>query len=122
MRCAEPAKSAQPKQKEKSYGRDPRVQLPGEAVADWEAPAAGSLGRISSTPELEAALAVAQKSSKLVVLKYFAPWCSSCKSIEAKFARTAKANTETADFYVVGAEALAPGPHRSLPWSAARRR
>jgi len=106
---------------EKSYGKDPRTTLTGEAVSGWEVPPAGKLGRITSVPELQAALDAAQGSSKLVVIKYFAPWCSSCKSIEAKFVRTAKANAEAAHFYSVGAR-RPPPPNRGSPPRAARAR
>ena len=66
------------------YGRDPRSgsALSGEPGAGWAVPATGSLGQIASLPELVAALAAAEgrsKKKKLVVVKFYAPWCSSCK-------------------------------------------
>mmetsp|Transcript_25159 Transcript_25159/g.51118 ORF Transcript_25159/g.51118 Transcript_25159/m.51118 type:complete len:212 (-) Transcript_25159:67-702(-) len=92
------------------YGKDPRPELlqAGEPVAGWAVPSAGNLGQITSVPELTAALAAAQASSKLVVVKFFAPWCSSCKAIEARFARTARANADVADFYAVDFSACKP--------------
>jgi len=88
------------------YGRDPRSgsALSGEPGAGWAVPATGSLGQIASLPELVAALAAAEgrsKKKKLVVVKFYAPWCSSCKAIESRFARTARANADAADFYSV---------------------
>ena len=62
------------------YGKDPRPSLAsGEPAAGWVVPAAGSLGQIASVPELDAALAAAEGRSKVVVVKFFAPWCTSCK-------------------------------------------
>ena len=62
------------------YGKDPRPLLTsGEPAAGWVAPAKGSLGQITSVPELDAALAAAEERSKVVVVKFFAPWCTSCK-------------------------------------------
>ena len=62
------------------YGKDPRPLLTsGEPAAGWVAPASGSLGQITSVPELDAALAAAEERSKVVVVKFFAPWCTSCK-------------------------------------------
>ena len=59
------------------------------------------LGEIRSVGELSAAVAGASSNSKLTVIKFFAPWCSSCKSIEPRFDRTARAQAENADFYKV---------------------
>ena len=62
------------------YGKDPRPLLTsGEPAAGWVVPATGSLGQIASVSELDAALAAAEERSKVVVVKFFAPWCSSCK-------------------------------------------
>mgnify|MGYP002850811916 FL=1 len=62
------------------YGKDPRPLLTsGEPAAGWVVPAKGSLGQITSVPELDAALAAAEERSKVVVVKFFAPWCTSCK-------------------------------------------
>lgn len=62
------------------YGKDPRPLLTsGDPAAGWVVPAKGSLGQIASVPELDAALAAAEERSKVVVVKFFAPWCTSCK-------------------------------------------
>lgn len=62
------------------YGKDPRPSLAsGEPAAGWVVPATGSLGQIANVPELDAALAAAEGRSKVVVVKFFAPWCTSCK-------------------------------------------
>merc|ERR1719217_1019093 len=85
-----------------SYVQDPRPGQGFDAAENWAGPPpAGSLGTLSSVPELNSAIAGGQGSSKLTVIKFFAPWCSSCKSIEPKYARTAKQQSENADFYVV---------------------
>jgi thiol-disulfide isomerase/thioredoxin len=84
------------------YGKDPRPSLAsGEPAAGWVVPATGSLGKIANVPELDAALAAAEGRSKVVVVKFFAPWCTSCKAIESRFARTARVNGDAADFYSV---------------------
>ena len=85
-----------------SYGVDPREQFGSGEDERWEGPpAAGTLGSITSIRELSSAVASAEADSKFVVIKFFAPWCTSCKAIEARFARTAKAQGEEANFYVI---------------------
>ena len=68
------------------YGKDPRPLLTsGEPAPGWVVPATGSLGQIASVPELDAALAAAEGRSHVVVVKFFAPWCTSCKVRQVKY-------------------------------------
>ena len=85
-----------------SYGVDPREQFGSSGDELWEGPpAAGTLGSITSIRQLSSAVASAEAHSKYVVIKFYAPWCTSCKAIEARFLRTAKAQGDDADFYVI---------------------
>ena len=85
-----------------SYGEDPREQFGSSGDERWEGPpAAGTLGSITSIRELSSAVESAEADSKFVVIKFFAPWCTSCKAIEARFSRAAKAQGADANFYVI---------------------
>merc|ERR550514_2219109 len=75
------------------------------AEADSEvgpAPPASPSGVVSltSVTELERALEEAQESSRLCVIKFYAPYCSACLAVKSKFQRAAKNNPEHAFFEV----------------------
>ena len=56
---------------------------------------------LTTVPELEDALAEAQALNRLCVVKVYAPWCKTCRAIEPKYKRVAKANSDEIDFYEV---------------------
>lgn len=56
---------------------------------------------LTTVPELEAAMAAAHAAGRLVVVKFYAPWCSACRVIQPKFKRLARAYPEGVDFFEV---------------------
>lgn len=60
--------------------------------------------RIASHEEYVRALS--ENENQLVVLKFFAPWCRSCKAMDVKYRRLALEN-ENVRFYEVGVNLLA---------------
>ena len=56
---------------------------------------------ISNDDRERDALAEAQALNRLCVVKVYAPWCKTCRAIEPKYKRVAKANSDEIDFYEV---------------------
>ena len=56
---------------------------------------------LTTVPELEDAVAEAHALNRLCVVKVYAPWCKTCRAIEPKYKRVAKANSGEIDFYEV---------------------
>ena len=56
---------------------------------------------LTTVPELEDALAEARALNRLCVVKVYAPWCKTCRAIEPKYKRVARANSDEIDFYEV---------------------
>merc|ERR1719298_249298 len=50
---------------------------------------------------LSTAAAEARALNRLCVVKVYAPWCKTCRAIEPKYKRVAKANSDEIDFYEV---------------------
>ena len=63
-------------------------------------PAPRAVKTIGSVWELDEAILDAQQSERLMVVKFFAPWCRSCKSIKPRFDKLARARDDIA-FYEV---------------------
>ena len=97
---------------QRSYGRDPRTangKPEQEAIdlgiveAEGPHPSASSMHEIRplrSVTELEAAIEKAG-DSRLVVLKFYARWCKSCKAIKPRFERIVTKLGDSCDFYEV---------------------
>jgi len=97
----------------RSYGRDPRPaneRKPGQEAIDLETalaegphPSASTLPEVRplrTVEELEAALEKAG-DSRLVVLKFYARWCKSCKATKPRFERLVIKLADSCDFYEV---------------------
>jgi len=95
---------------QRSYGVDPRERTGkpereasevANALAEEPHASASTLDFIKplrSVEELEAALAKAG-SQRLVVIKFYARWCKSCKAIKPRFERIATKLSAQCDFY-----------------------
>ena len=56
---------------------------------------------ITSMPSFEDALSTATAEGKVLVVKYYAPWCMACRSVKLKYKTAADKRTAFADFYEV---------------------
>ena len=84
--------------------RSPAIRAFTDEEAGLSTAAAAARPHISpltTVPELEDALAEAQALNRLCVVKVYAPWCKTCRAIEPKYKRVAKANSDEIDFYEV---------------------
>ena len=65
-----------------------------QANTEGEAVQASAVSQIFSSSDLNAARAEAAANEQLLVVKFFAPWCRSCKSIQAKFSKLARSTPQ----------------------------
>ena len=95
------------------YGRDPRLSPNVTLAADEDdvpEPGPGmspSVRNLATVAQLDVAVQRGRESGRLAVVKFYAPWCVSCKAIKPKFERAARAN-DAADFYEVDFVAARP--------------
>ena len=66
-----------------------------------------SVRNLATVAQLDVAVQRGRESGRLAVVKFYAPWCVSCKAIKPKFERAARAN-DAADFYEVDFVAARP--------------
>ena len=64
------------------------------ATTEGEAVPASAVSQIFSSSDLNAARAEAAANEQLLIVKFFAPWCRSCKSIQAKFSKLARSTPQ----------------------------
>ena len=99
---------------EYEYGRDPRFAPPWianntELLAELKASStakpksaaeskSAAVTSVQTLADFEAAMARAQATNKLLVVKYYAPWCRACLAIKPNFERVANAYVSGADF------------------------
>ncbi|KAK9814831.1 hypothetical protein WJX72_012322 [[Myrmecia] bisecta] len=60
----------------------------------WEACAADNMHTVSSVAEFKQHMKQARSQNKLIVTKYFAPWCHACRSLYPKLQQLARQNSE----------------------------
>ena len=65
------------------------------------APSAPSVLSISSREELDGAVAAAEASGQLALVKIYAPWCRTCLRLKPRLARVARELADTMVFYEI---------------------
>ena len=86
------------------YGRDPRTapasltqnatKIAALEAASTDGPtakaASARITALTTMADFEAALELSRESGRMVIIKFYAPWCTACKSIKLKYQSTAK--------------------------------